>query len=85
MIKNNYDEKTTANKLAKETLALTLMNNLDQVYGDKDDLKDNDRFTDMYHWFSIEPVRLLEMTNKERIEFDRLIQKHLRRLIKIIE
>tara|TARA_R110002072_G_scaffold218270_1_gene375991 strand:- start:1067 stop:1324 length:258 start_codon:yes stop_codon:yes gene_type:complete len=85
MIKNNYDEKTTANKLAKETLALTLMNNLDQVYGDKDDLKDNDRFTDMYHWFSIEPIRLLEMTNKERIEFDRLIQKHLRRLIKIIE
>ena len=47
MIKNNYDEKTTANKLAKETLALTLMNNLDQVYGDKDDLKDNDRFTDL--------------------------------------
>lgn len=93
MIINNEDKKTTANKLAKETLyhsvglwlehingtGLVKQDECGNYYADWKKL-DNDLMKDMFHWISIEDEQLEAMTKKEKKEFVQAMEKQIRRI-----
>ena len=97
MFINYEDKKTTANKLAKETLYHSVGLWLEHIFGtglleqdecghyyeDWDNL-DNDLMKDMFHWISIEDEQLEAMTKKEKKEFVQAMEKQILRIKKFI-
>jgi len=75
MIKNQVEQKTTANRLAKETINRSVLLWLEHIHGacshtEMDDfIKDDDNFCDIFHWISIDQEQLTAMTHKERVDF----------------
>ena len=97
MFINYEDKKTTANKLAKETIGFSVSLWLDHIFGsglldqDEDgnwfhdwDNLDNELIKDMFHWISIEDEQLEAMTKKEKKQFVLAMEKHLRRTQKFL-
>ena len=86
MIKNYVDKKTTANRLAKETINRSVLLWLEHIHGacshtEMDDfIKDDDNFCDIFHWISIEQEQLTAMTHKERVDFVSCMTKQIIRV-----
>ena len=93
MFRNYEDKKTTANKLAKETIQISVGLWLEHIFGTGlvkedecgnylEDWKnlDNELIKDMFHWISIEDKQLEAMSKKEKKEFVQAMEKHIRRI-----
>ena len=87
MIKNIEEQKTTANRLAKETVKMSSELWLEHIFGgfsENEDLKDDEIFCDLFHWLSIEPEQLKAMTFKERIDFIICMRNQIDRISKLM-
>jgi len=97
MFRNYENKKTTANKLAKETIQISVGLWLEHIFGsgllNKDadgnyyedwDNLDNELIKDMFHWISIEDEQLEAMTKKEKKEFVKAMEKQIHRIDKFL-
>ena len=94
---NNAEEKTTANRLAKETIIYSVELWLEHIFGTGLHTKDengkdvfqwenlNDELMDdMFHWISITGDSLHSMTKREKKEFVLAMEKQIYRVIKFL-
>ena len=87
MIKNQEEKKTTANRLAKETVKMSAELWLEHIHGGfskNEDLKNDEIFCDLFHWISIEPEQLKAMTFKERVEFVNCMTNQINRISNLL-
>jgi len=90
MIKNQENQKTTANRLAKETVKMSAELWLEHIHGGylfgelEDFISDDENFCDMFHWISIDQEQLIAMTLKERVDFVNCMTNQINRISNLL-